>query len=259
MIHVLCSKWGDKYSADYVNILYNMVKRHLPAEFKFYCQTEDTDGLNTDIEILPFGKELPESTPEAMLNSHDFLNGLPRLWDRPKLNYFNPECWGLKGIKMAFDIDVIIHNDMTPLLDLLNDKPITGRSWWHNMDHEAKPEWKKRYGARNNGGIYIWEGNMFQPIWNDLLENWKKIYFCFHGGSDNFITTRHLDLFQFVPPSLYYSFNWGCEWPNDMARHKIRDDKIVCVFNTDPQKTDFTRFELHQSAEIFPKVKELWQ
>ena len=86
MIHVICSKWGDKYSADYINKLYNMVKRHLPAEFKFYCQTEDTDGLDSNIEILPYGTELPESTPDAMLNSKDFLNDLPRLWDRPKLS-----------------------------------------------------------------------------------------------------------------------------------------------------------------------------
>ena len=258
MIHVLCTKWGDKYSSDYVNTLYSMVKRHLPTSFKFYCQTEDTDGLNTEIEVLPYGTKLPESTPQAMVESTDYLNGLPRLWDRPKLNYFDPECWGLKGTKMAFDIDILIHNDMTPLLNLFQDKPITGRSWWHNMDDEAKPEWRKRYGARNNGGFYMWEGDMFQPIWDDLLKNWRKIYFCFHGGSDNFITTRHLDLFDFVPPEMYYSFNWGCKWPDDMSLHKIREDKIICVFNTDAQKRNATRLELHQCVKLYPKVKDLW-
>ena len=76
MIHVLCTKWGDKYSADYVNTLYSMVRRHLPAEFKFYCQTEDTDGLNTKIEVLPYGTKLPESTPQAMVESTDYLLSL---------------------------------------------------------------------------------------------------------------------------------------------------------------------------------------
>lgn len=259
MIHVLCSKWGDKYRPEYVNTLYNMVSRYLPADFQFYCQTEDTHGLLSQIEVLPFGTELPESSPQDMFNSKDFLNGLPRLWDRPKLNYFNPECWGLKGTKIALDLDIIIHNDMKPLLNLFKDKPISGRSWWHNMDYEARPAWHKRYGARNNGSFYMWEGDMFEPIWNDLKENWRKIYFCFHGGSDNFISTRHLDLFDFVPPSMYYSFNWGCEWPNDMSMHKIRKDKIICIFNTDAQKRNATRLELHECVKLYSGVKELWQ
>ena len=37
MIHVFSARWGTKYSVDYVNNLYNMVKRNLKADFKFYC------------------------------------------------------------------------------------------------------------------------------------------------------------------------------------------------------------------------------
>ena len=258
MIHVICSKWGTKYSSVYVNTLYEMVKRYLPVSFKFYCQTEDTDGLNTKIEVLPFGTKLPESTPQAMVESTDYLNDLPRLWDRPKLNYFDPDCWGLKGTKMAFDIDILIHNDMTPIIDAFwaSDKPLTARSWWHNMDYEARPQWRKRYGARNNGGFYMWEGDMFQPIWDDLLKNWRKIYFCFHGGSDNFISTRHLDEFEFLSSDHYYSFNRGCKWPDDIARHIIREEKIICAFNTD--QYDESNVELHDAIKLYPKVKELW-
>ncbi len=256
MIHVICSKWGTKYSSVYVNTLYEMVKRYLPASFNFYCQTEDTNGLNTKIEALPFNTKLPESTPQAMAESTDYLNGLPRLWDRPKLNYFDPECWGLKGIKMAFDIDILIHNDMTPILDSFHDKPLTARSWWHNMDYEARPQWRKRYGARNNGGFYMWEGDMFQPIWDDLLKNWRKIYFCFHGGSDNFISTRHLDVFEFLSSDYYYSFNRGCKWPDDITSHVIREEKIICAFNTDQYNK--SNVELHDAIKLYPRVKELW-
>ena len=62
MIHVLCSKWGDKYGPEYANRLKTMVKRHLPTKHKFYCQTENTHGLDSDIEVLPFLTDLPEST-----------------------------------------------------------------------------------------------------------------------------------------------------------------------------------------------------
>ena len=63
MIHVNCVRWGTKYSIDYVNRLYNMVKRNLPADFTFYCQTDDTNGMDSNIVHLPFLTDLPHSTP----------------------------------------------------------------------------------------------------------------------------------------------------------------------------------------------------
>lgn len=247
MIHVICSRWGNKYSIEYVNKLYSMVKRHLPADFRFYCQTDDTNGMDSAITQLPFLEDIPESTPQAMLDSEDWMNDKPRLWDRPKLNYFNPYCWGLEGIKLAFDLDVIVHNNLIPILDLY-DKPLTGRSWWHDMDKEKLPFWRRNYGARNNGSFYMWEGDDFAPIWKDLQKNWKKIYFIFHGGSDNFITTRHLDLFDFVPSEYYYSMN--------RSGTKIQDEKIICTFNTDAN--EFSPFEIHDWVQLDPKVAKLW-
>jgi len=256
MIHVVCSRWGTKYGAEYVNRLYEMVNKYLRAQFTFYCQTEDTQNILPNIECIPFSRALPESHPHDMLQSSDYLNAKPRLWDRPKLNYFNPDFITSTELKIALDLDLIIHNDMSSIIDLYNDKPVTGRSWWHNADWESKPEWRQRYGARNNGGFYMWQGNDTKPIWDDLLEHWKQIYFCFHGGSDNFISTRHLHLFDFLPPSLYYSFNRGCIWPHDLIRHVIRSDRTICVFNTDPGNK--TNLELHEAAQIYVDVSKLW-
>jgi len=255
MIHVLCSKWGNEYGPEYVNRLKSMVKRHLPTDHKFYCQTEDTHGLDTDIEILPFLTDLPESTPQEMFASNNWRYGLPRLWDRPKLNYFKPNGWGLKGTRIALDLDLIIHNDMTPILELFN-KPLTGRSWWHNREYEKRPDWKHRRGAHNNGGFYMWEDTQLALIWFDALIYAERIYHLFTGGTDNFISQRHLDLFDFLPPTMYYSYNRGCEWPSDLAKHKIREDKIICVFNTD--KYDATNFELHDAAKLNSRITELW-
>ena len=53
MKNVLCIKWGSKYSADYVNKLYSMVERHLSLSHRFVCLTEDTTGLNSEIETKP--------------------------------------------------------------------------------------------------------------------------------------------------------------------------------------------------------------
>jgi hypothetical protein len=248
MIHVVCSKWGNKYPIEYVNRLHDAIQKHLPAQFNFYCQTDDTHGMLPWIQHIPFPNDLPECVAKYERNT---------LWDRPKLNYFNPDFLEKQDIKIAFDLDVIIHNDLTPILNIFKDKALTGRSWWHNMEWEAKPEWRKRYGARNNGGFYMWQGNQTKQIWDDLLKNWERIYFCFKGGSDNFLTTRHLDQFDFLPPSMFYSFNRGCEWPHDLNRHKIREDKIVCVFNTDPG--DPSNLDVHEAIKVYPEIEKLWK
>lgn len=49
----VCMKWGDKYGADYVNKLYNGVKRNFTKEFEFYCITEKPDELDESIKTLP--------------------------------------------------------------------------------------------------------------------------------------------------------------------------------------------------------------
>ena len=36
-ISIVCLKHGKKYSADYVNILYNMIRRNVTGDFNFYC------------------------------------------------------------------------------------------------------------------------------------------------------------------------------------------------------------------------------
>lgn len=249
MINVICSRWGNKYPIEYVNKLYSMVNRHINADFKFYCQTDDTKGMNSNIEQLPFLNDLPNSTPQDMLSSSDWMNNLPRLWDRPKLNYFVPDCWGIKGTKIALDLDIIIHNDMTPLLNLYKDKPIIGRSWWHDMEKEKTPAWRRAYAAKFNGSFYLWEDNDMDEIYADLKKNAEKIYFIFHGGSDNFLTNRHFNKFDVVPEKYYYSYNH--------CGNKIDYNKIICTFNTNPNQ--YSRFEIHQWAKLKDEVKQLWQ
>lgn len=260
MIHVHCVRWGDKYDISYVNRLYSMVKRNMTMDFKFYCQTDDTRGMNVEIEHLPFLEDLPNSTPQQMWDSGEYSRGLPRLWDRPKLNYWKPNGWGIKGTKMYFDLDLIIQKNLTPLIEdwEQQDKPMIGRSWWHNMDDEAKPLWLKNHGARVNGGVYIWNDKQGKPIWKHISKegNAEKAYFVFTGGTDNYLTEIHMDEFNFVSPDHFYSFNRGCAWPDDIHSYKHRPDKTICVFNTDVG--NHLHFELHEAAKGWKWVSGYW-
>ena len=83
VVNVLCMKWGTKYSAEYVNILYSMVARNLTREFRFVCLTEDATGLHDQVEVFP----LPELSVD--------LAGPERGWN--KLAVFAETLYDLKG------------------------------------------------------------------------------------------------------------------------------------------------------------------
>jgi hypothetical protein len=54
---VACLKWGTRYSPAYVNILHDMVRRHLTLSHRFVCLTDDPAGLNC--EAMPIVPNLP--------------------------------------------------------------------------------------------------------------------------------------------------------------------------------------------------------
>ena len=46
----VCLKHGNKYPGKYVNILYQMVKRHSTLPFEFVCITENPNDLDPAIK-----------------------------------------------------------------------------------------------------------------------------------------------------------------------------------------------------------------
>lgn len=73
-ITVICLKAGTAYGPEYVNILFDMVRRNLIEGYpgRFVCITDDTSGLNEGIETLP----LPADLPKWWGKLYMFKNGL---------------------------------------------------------------------------------------------------------------------------------------------------------------------------------------
>jgi len=94
--HVLCMKWGTKYSPDYVNRLYAMVRRHLSGDFNFICLTDDGRGIRSEVQCLPIPPldlEVPAGQPD-------------RAWK--KLTTFERNLHGLQGTALFLDLDVVV-------------------------------------------------------------------------------------------------------------------------------------------------------
>lgn len=84
----MCIKWGDKYSAEYVNNLARAVRRHLTLPHRFVCLTDDARGIDRGVET----KALTED--------------LPGWWN--KLALFKPRIHDLQGSLLYFDLDMIV-------------------------------------------------------------------------------------------------------------------------------------------------------
>ena len=117
-VNFLCVKHGTKYSADYVNTLYNMVSRYCNLPFKFHCLTDNPNDINPNIQII----ELPR-----------FLSGW---WCKP---YIFSDKLPIQGTILYLDLDVVISNNIDNMF-------IYSPNDWciiRDFTRHLRPDWKK--------------------------------------------------------------------------------------------------------------------
>lgn len=98
MLHVASVRVGDKYSREYVAILFDMVRRHLATDFRFWCLTDDPKPICDEIGVIAAD---------------------PRLvgwW--AKVQLFSPDMPWAKGERVAyFDLDSAIIGRLEELVE----------------------------------------------------------------------------------------------------------------------------------------------
>ena len=110
-LNIVCFKWGTKYSARHVNNLYKQVKRYLNYKFNFYCITDDSNDLDSNIQTYPFWGELDriKNTSHAKKPLNNFKR--LKLYDRKILSYFNYNV-------LMLDLDVVVCGNIDFLAEL---------------------------------------------------------------------------------------------------------------------------------------------
>ena len=53
---IICMKWGNRYSSDFVNRLYKSILRHTKNKTRLFCFTDDTSNLDKNIICKPLPK-----------------------------------------------------------------------------------------------------------------------------------------------------------------------------------------------------------
>lgn len=144
MLTVVCWLWRDenyrfnslfRYGPEHVNTLRAMVRRNLSIDHEFACITDDPQGIDEDIRIIPLWDDLKE------------LGGCYR-----RLKAFAPEMKEIIGKRFVWiDVDCVITGDLTPLLTRTEPLVI----------------WSNGYGANPYcGSMVMMDAGAHEEVWS---------------------------------------------------------------------------------------------
>jgi len=195
MLNICCVKYGTKYGPEYVNILFDMVRRNLKegVEGRFICFTDDPTGLDEGIETKP----LPS-----------FLSSW---WT--KLYLFSEEAFPKDDRVIYFDLDVVITGWLDDLVTYQGDFAIL----------------KEFYDVEGwQSSIMAWRAGAKTHIWTRWLEEGKPEP---AGGDQDWIedSAGEADMLQDLYPGAFLSYKVHC-----LLNHPPLGTKVV-VFHGEPK------------------------
>lgn len=185
---LVCLKHGQKYSADYVNRLYNMVKRNSKENFGFACVTEDSSGLDPNIRVIAIPKYL--SLSGWWYKTWVFSQELP-----------------LNGTILFMDLDIVIIKNIDELWNYDNDKFVIIR----DFNRSTVKTWDKF-----NSSIFKFQKGNFNFVWDNFIKD-TSIVRKLHGDQD-WIFTQIKQNFKFWPDDWIRSYKWEVRNRQDVVR-----------------------------------------
>ena len=229
--YVVCLKHGDKYSAEYVNVLHSMVSRNLTITFNFACFTENGAGIKSGIEIHP----LPA------------IPDVKGWWYKPM--FFNPGLT-IKGTILYIDLDVIVFRNMDKLFTFKPGEFCVIR----DFNRCVQSNWD-----RMNSSIVRFNTGQHSQVYERFMENPKYHAARYHGDQDWLYANVKTD-FNYWPDEWIQSYKWEMRGKPEMSRvtgkrnfatpgtPNILRETCIAVFHGDPNPKD----------SIDPWCKENW-
>lgn len=217
--YILCLKHGQKYNSSYVNKLYNMVERHCTLDYEFVCMTDDANGLDENIKVVP----LPGGLSGWWYKPYMFSNDLP-----------------LNGTVLYFDLDVVIARNIDKLFSYGTGHWCTIRDFTRVM----RPKWHKY-----NSSVIRFETGQLDFVWNEYIKDPVSIQKKYHGDQDYlYDATFKRNAPMLYPDSWILSWKWEVRKSKEFAPGGIRGHRklktiesvtprvecCVCVFHGDP-------------------------
>ena len=226
MYNFACVCYGDKYSPEYVQNLYNMVERNTTIDYKFYCFT-DLVKLHKQVEGNITFQKFPE----------DDLNGW---WNKMQLFHTNSP---LEGTTLYMDLDVCITDNIDCFFTYKPDMNFVGM----NDFNPATKGW--------NSSIMKFKNNaMHDSLWLRFMKDRPNLLRRFPGDqnliSDFIKGAPGCDSF---PDSWTQSYKWydrkGERYSRQDMTYEHNGESLVTVFHGQPNP--------HESEQEW--VKNNWK
>lgn len=151
MLSVVTFKWKplrqyrSQFDSSHVNVLRTMIERHYEKPHKFFCVTDDPEGLDNRIEAVPLWddfKQVPSPHGAAY----------PSCYRRLKM--YSQEAENIFGRRfVTMDLDAVVMRDVSPLWDRTEDFVI-----WAGTNN------KTHY----NGSMTLMTAGSRREVWDDF-------------------------------------------------------------------------------------------
>ena len=173
-MNIITVKVGTKYNSNDVNELYSSIYNN------FYCMTDDPEGLNPNIKVIPCEE------------------GLDGVWN--KLALFKLKL----GKLLYLDLDVTIQKDLTPLYD--KDSFTMVKCYWKPLKM-LFDGWLDNKDHNINSSVMVLHNNDNIDIWDKFMED-PEYYMLKYHGIDHFIWHEGFTS-QYWEQGLIYSKGFG--------------------------------------------------
>lgn len=245
--NIICLKWGTRYPAEFANILYHSVKRHLHRPFRFVCVTDDATGLDENIDAVPF----PENPrPDVYKNWPNIFSKLAILQD----GFAN-----LQGPTLFFDLDVVITEDIDCFFEYKPGKNCIIHNWieWHKTLFRKRPN-------IGNSSIFRFEAGKSNYIYETFLREFDEANDTSKYPTEQAFLTHAMDEVYWWPEDWAKSFKRACRpiFPLNLFITPKRPDTKVLVFHGAPDPDEaiagFKGKKLHHRVRPCKWILDDW-
>jgi hypothetical protein len=176
---VICLKWGNKYSAEYVNKLYAMVSRNISFDFEFVCFTENPAGIDKAIRIEPLPK-LP----------------VQGWWFKPW--FFSKDLPIKEGTILYLDLDLIVFKNIDKLFHYKQECDFV---IIRDFNRQIRKDWD-----RMNSSVFRFTAQSLTTVYDEFERTIQQSVKRFHGDQD--FMYKVIKKHEFWPDEWIQSYKW---------------------------------------------------
>ena len=173
-MNIICVKFGTKYSSEFVNKLFT----DLNSRDNFYCYTDDSNGLDKSIKVIP---DMGRPTLKVWWN---------------KLRMFDKN-FPISGKTLFFDLDVKINSSPEYLNVCWNKITFIDSHWKVGKLYNRL----SNYDVKMNSSMITWNADNpdVHKIWDHFNTGFRDYYLRKYKGIDRFIVHEDFEYETFSP------------------------------------------------------------